>query len=99
MIIPEHPGWLPKILYPVVPKSLNYIYLPDGRVTDAELEIIASFPNLEGLQISNSSITDDGFRKLADCTELLELSICDVAISEAALTEFQTAVPNCDVGR
>jgi hypothetical protein len=99
MIIPERPNWLPRFLDPIVPKSLNYIYLPDHRVTDAELDIIMSFPNLEGLQISESKITDDGLRKLARCTGLVELCLEDVGISDAALLEFQSAVPNCNVVR
>ena len=99
MILPDHPNWLPRFLEPVVPRSLNYIYLPDARVTDAELDIIVSFPNLEGLQISESKITDDGLRKLTRCTGLVELCLEDVGISDAALLEFQSAVPNCNVVR
>ncbi len=99
MILPDHPNWLPRFLDPVVPKSLNYIYLPYDRVTDAELDVIVSFPNLEGLQISESRITDDGLRKLASCTGLVELCLENVGISDAALLEFQSAVPNCNVVR
>ena len=99
MILPDHSNWLPRFLVPLVPKSLNYIYLPVDRVTDAELDIIISFPNLEGLQISKSRITDDGLRKLARCTGLVELCVEDVGVSDAALLEFQSAVPNCNVVR
>ena len=100
MILPDRPEWHPKFIYAILPLNVNYIYLTGDAIGDAELERAIKLPNLRGLNISASTVTDAGLRKLHACKQLRELQLYDVkTVSDAAVSEFQQAVPDCDIQR
>ena len=100
MIIGNRLAWLPKSFDAVVPRTYNYIYLTGEEIGDDELELAVNFPNLEGLNISASEITDAGLRRLFRCTRLRKLQLYDIStISESAIKEFRSKIPNCEILR
>jgi hypothetical protein len=99
-IDPPYPKWLPSQLHGFAPKHVNFVYLTGNEIHDADLDTVAQQPNLEGLNISSSSITDAGLEKLHRCTRLQELQLYDVtAVSLEAIQGFKRAVPQCKVQR
>jgi hypothetical protein len=99
-IAPPYPSWLSPRLYSFVPKSVNYIYLTGDTISDDDLEIVTALPTLEGLNLSASSVTDSGLKRLESCARLKELQLYDVAtLSPEAIDEFKRAVPLCQIQR
>src|SRR5262245_49728382 len=62
-IDPPYPDWLPSQLYGLMPQYANYVYLAGTHICDDDLNIVLRLPNVEGLNISSSGITDSGLEK------------------------------------
>lgn len=99
-VLPPRNEWVPSIAYWLIPESRNYIYLCGDTIGDKEVAIAMSLPNLQGLNISKSRVTDQGLIKLSGCTNLKELQLYRVTtLSDTAIANFKKANPRCDVLR
>jgi hypothetical protein len=57
-------------------KPVHRIQMRKSRITDSGLDVLAQFPNLKKLEISNSKITDEGIKKIvAFCPQLVYLNV------------------------
>jgi hypothetical protein len=96
----DRPVWLPAWTAPVVPRRLNYVYLTGETVGDEHIVLVTRLQPLEGLNISDSRVTDRGLQKLRSCKRLRELQLFDIeTVSKSAIDDFRSAVPQCEILR
>ncbi|MBC8000437.1 MAG: protein kinase [Leptolyngbya sp.] len=75
-------------------KKITYLTMTNCDLKDADLEKIATMPNLTELQIrSNAGITDKGIAKLAPLKRLKSLDLVDCKTSPAWVKSLQK-IPN-----
>lgn len=67
--------------------SLNLSKMP---VTDADLELIAGFENLEELNLNFTEVTGSGLRHLASLKSLAEISLSGTKTDAAALAQLKS---------
>lgn len=61
--------------------GLTELIVEEGVADDAMAGIVATLPDLERLVLRESPLTDEGFRRLADCRQLRDLNIPGAACS------------------
>jgi hypothetical protein len=99
-IAPNYPAWLPAWMQPIAPRQLNYIYLTGESIRDEHVELVLQMQPLEGLNLSGSRITDRALVQLQSCKQLRSLQLFDIpTISESAISNLQSAIPNCEILR
>jgi hypothetical protein len=99
-ILSDHPTWLPDYLQSITPRQLNYIYLTGESIRDEHIELVLQLQPLEGLNVSGSRISDRGLAKLRARKQLRRLQLYDIpTISESAISNFHSALPNCEILR
>lgn len=76
---------------PVELRSLSLYGL--DRVTDRGLARIASFRELEDLELNGTSITDAGLEQLKGLRNLRDLCLDDTRISSAAIADLKASLP------
>lgn len=92
VIEPSRSSFLPDWFYIVLPERYNYVYLPYPEVDDAKLARILMLPGIEGLNISRSSITDEGLRMLQKKSGLKEIQVYDIpTVSEEAILQLKAS--------
>ena len=69
-------GYFVKAMKELYGKPVHRIQMRKSRITDSGLDVLAQFPNLKKLEISNSKITDEGIKKIvAFCPQLVYLNV------------------------
>ena len=69
-------GYFVKAMKELHGKPVHRIQMRKSRITDSGLDVLAQFPNLKKLEISNSKITDEGIKKIvAFCPQLVYLNV------------------------
>jgi len=69
-------GYFVKAMKELHGKPVYRIQMRKSRITDSGLDVLAQFPNLKKLEISNSKITDEGIKKIvAFCPQLVYLNV------------------------
>lgn len=71
-----------------ISKQIVELNLGKMPVTDADVEIIGQFDNLEKLNLNFSQITDEGLKQIAKLKKLKELSLSGTSITEAGLSKL-----------
>jgi uncharacterized membrane protein len=66
-------------------KQIIHLNLSRMQVTDDQLDLIATFPNLERLNLNYTDISDNGLTKLAGMNQLHSVSLVGTKISSAGL--------------
>lgn len=61
--------------------GLTELIVEEGVADDAMAGIVATLPDLERIVLRKSPLTDEGFRRLADCRQLRDLNIPGAACS------------------
>jgi len=69
------------------------LFLDDTHVTDAALDTIVKFPNLQSLSLNNTRVSDAGLAKLVGHKKLLQLRLNGTDITDAGL-ELLKELPN-----
>lgn len=77
-------------LLPSLKDQITWLHLSDFRLRDADMEIIASLPNLVKLNVSKNPITDDGVRSLMSLSHLEYLNLYGTDISDSVLLDLLT---------
>lgn len=67
--------------------SLNLAYLP---VTDADMEVIGTFVNLERLNLNHTDITGATLHELRSCTQLRSLSLSSTQVDASLLQSLES---------
>ncbi|HEY1343150.1 MAG TPA: hypothetical protein VGF59_37085 [Bryobacteraceae bacterium] len=65
------------------------VQLTEGRVTDAELQVVKSFPQLRSLDLRRTPVTDKGMVHLERLTKLQELYLDSTRITDAGLGRLE----------
>jgi hypothetical protein len=69
-------GYFAKAMKELHGKPVCRLQMRKSRVTDSGLDVLAQFPNLKKLEISNSKITDEGIKKIVMyCPQIEYLNI------------------------
>jgi hypothetical protein len=69
-------GYFVKAMKELQGKPVRRIQMRKSRITDSGLDVLAQFPNLKKLEISNSNITDEGIKKIVSfCPQLVYLNV------------------------
>ncbi len=68
-----------------IKKQVIHLNLSKMPVTDDQLELIATFPNLERLNLNYSDISDKGLEKLSDMKQLHSISLVGTKISKEGI--------------
>jgi len=66
-------------------------------VNDEGLEALASLPQMEELDLSNTAVTDVGLRKLAPSTSLRSITVRETKVTPAGITRFRRHNERCTV--
>jgi len=69
--------------------SVSFFGADFTKVTDAELEHLKGFPNLESLELPLTQITDAGLEHLKGLTNLESLTLTDTGITDAGLIHLE----------
>jgi len=81
-------GFTPEHYFPIAQcMSLRSVSLSDGKIDDSVVTRLASLPNLERINLGESSMTDEGARAMAR-NQNLESVFLGGKISRAAVMEF-----------
>jgi hypothetical protein len=72
---------------------------PPLAITDAGIEVVASFVNLEEAGLVNTRVTDSGVQQLAALRKLRRLFLGSTSMSDAALERLRAALPSADIHR
>ena len=97
---PFYPSWLPDSLERVYPMDINYIYLTGEEITDEHLGYILAFPDLEGINLSATSISDKSLQRLQHYGDLKVLQLYDVeTVTPSGIADFQRSLPDCEIWR
>jgi Leucine-rich repeat (LRR) protein len=91
-IFPDDPTWWPPR------ENIFAIGLDDTATTDEDLHVIARTPELVSLDLTNTKVSDEGIKTLADAVErmpanrhgkwLVTLGLGDTAVTDAGLTDM-----------
>lgn len=65
------------------------VQLAEGRVTDAELQVVKSFPQLRNLDLRRTQVTDKGLAHLERLTKLQELYLDSTRLTDAGLGRLE----------
>jgi hypothetical protein len=68
-----------------------------AKVTDEDMTLFRDFPFVQMLDISDTSIGDEGLAQLGDLPALEELIVTNSKISKKALKAFQRAHPDVKI--
>ncbi len=71
--------------------------LGNWQITDAGLEHLKEWTNMQGLGLRSTQITDAGIAHLKELTRLERLDLHDTQITFSAVAELRNALPNCKV--
>jgi hypothetical protein len=72
----------------------------DGNLTDAELAMLSTLPEIETLLIGDNPVTDAGLMNLASWPNLLFVYITERSqVTDEGIAEFQKIKPKCLVER
>ncbi len=66
-------------------EQIAWVDLSQGRVTDADLELIGQLASVTRLNLSNNQLTDEGINHLADLGGLSYLNLYGTSVSDASL--------------
>jgi Leucine-rich repeat (LRR) protein len=80
-------------------KPVIGLNLSKARISDANVETVANFPQLETLDLSETDVTDAGLVWLRGLRQLRELDLRHTKITDAAIKELQRALPKCNIRR
>lgn len=72
--------------------QLVWLQLSNSGITDADLKIIGSLPNLYKLNLSRNAITNQGVQQLAGLSKLEYLNLYETAITDSGIIAL-TALP------
>ncbi|MCA9170083.1 MAG: hypothetical protein KDB23_20545 [Planctomycetales bacterium] len=90
-------GWVTRSMSFLVYEGfarVTHVSLDRTRVLDDDLAVLASLPNLEGLDISNTDITDAGVVHLAMLPNLKYINAQRTKLSEAGVNELKSHRPS-----
>lgn len=91
-IEPSRIAFLPNCLYVLLPERCNYVYVTTPEVDDEKLAKILTLPGIEGLNISSSTISDNGLFMLKAKSGLREIQLYDIpTVTERALLELEAS--------
>jgi hypothetical protein len=77
--------------------ELVIVSLANTKVTDEDLSVFRDFPFVQTLDLSHTTVGDNGLAHLNQLPALEELIAVDTRISERALADFQRAHPSVTV--
>ena len=67
-------------------KPVQSVYLPGGKVTDADLKYVATLPQIEVLKLDGATkITDAGLKELTGLKHLKDLGLGSTQVTDAGL--------------
>jgi hypothetical protein len=75
--------------------TLEWLYLRDGKISDAGLKYVKMLPNLEQLGLDGTDITEEGLAGLKGMQKLKHLQIRDTCIGQSEANRVHKALPNC----
>jgi len=61
-------------------------------LTDKDLAVLGSLPNLRHLNLDHTTITDEGMKQVGRATSLVSLSMSDVQATDAGLAELRNLI-------
>ncbi len=81
--------------------ALQELSINDTQVTDAGLGHLKSLTGLKGLllEYNHPQLTDAGLKHLEGLTGLQSLLLSGTQVTDAGVSEFQKALPNCKIIR
>ena len=69
-------GYFVKAMNELRGKKIHQLRLRKSQVSDNGLDVLAQFPTIKQLELSNSNITDEGIKKIVEyCPQLKTLNI------------------------
>ena len=69
--------------------SISYLVLRDNPIGDDGLQsLLKAFPNLKGLMLSGTTITDEGMKALSKVEEFWHIDITDTKVTDAGVQEL-----------
>ncbi len=77
--------------------KLQYLYLCNTQVTDADLEHLKGLTNLRYLNLTNTQITDAGLEHLKGLSNLENLELDDTQVTAEKRAKLRKALPNCEI--
>ena len=94
-----YPTWIPDSLKQFYPMNFNYVHLADLEgIGDQHVARILSIPNLYGIDLSASDVSDRSLKHLQRYPRLREIVLRDVEnVSSTGITDFKQAVPDCEI--
>ena len=75
--------------------NLRAVALGFTDITDAGLKSISPLKDLEELRLQRTKVTDAGVKGLAQFKKLTYLDLAHTRVTTNAMTELQTALPEC----
>ena len=104
------PGWLSTTIFNrVVEVDLSVDAWPvaDARdsgkplppVTDEDLELLGGFARLRSLDLHGRPVSDAGIKHLVRLRYLSKLNLTDTQVSDVAVNEIQSVLPECRIER
>lgn len=70
-----------------------------ATVTDAGLRLLASFADLEELDLHDTAVSDRGLRMLAKLTDLKRLDVRGTKVTEQGVANLARSLPECQIVR
>lgn len=76
---------------------LRRLDLTGTKVSDTGMDLVAGLTNLEVLILDRTALSDAGLVKLEKLSRLRRISVIDTGVTPAAIQQFSTLHPDCDV--
>ena len=101
---PSHPQWLRRLLgddffASVVGAGLNRSIFSASQATDADLEHLKRFSQLQVLALDRTQVTDAGLEHLKGLTQLQRLSLDRTQVTDEGVKKLQQVLPKCQIMR
>jgi serine/threonine protein kinase len=78
-------------------KPVKSVHLAGWFVTDAALEHLQGFTQLQSLNLANSQVTDAGLERLKGLTRLRSLCLGETKVTDDGKKKLRLALPNCEI--
>ena len=90
--------WVAALFYEHIGRVTG-VSLNGPKVTDADLQHLASLTGLEGLELSQTNVTDAGLKHLKKLPRLRYVNLGGTNLTEAAIRDLREAMPKLYVDR
>lgn len=83
--LPQYLSWVPSVLGEHSFARVTDVTVRDAGFSDADVELLLGFPDLQAIDVSATAITDAGLIKLASLDRLVLLDVSDTRVSGESL--------------